>query len=119
VLVAQDRNGQVISEVAGTGRIKSTEIDRVMGQFIDHNALLCSDNATNYKKFAAEKGIKHEIVNIRKGIYVKESIYHIQHVNANHAQLKKFMQSFHSMATKYLDNYWFKYINQTKNYCQI
>ncbi|GIO70482.1 hypothetical protein J21TS3_53030 [Paenibacillus cookii] len=47
MLVAQDRNGQVISEVADTGRIKSTEIDRVMGQFIDHNALLCSDNATN------------------------------------------------------------------------
>ncbi len=77
MLVAQDRNGQVISEVAGTGRIKSTEIDRVMGQFIDHNALLCSVNATNYKKFAAEKGIKHEIVNIQKGIYVNESIYHI------------------------------------------
>lgn len=116
VLVAQDRNGQVISEMAGTGRIKSTEIDRVLGQFIDNNALLCSDNATNYKKFAAEKGLKHEIVNIRKGIYVKKSIYHIQHVNAYHTQLKKFMQRFQGVATKYLDNYlfWFKYINQTK-----
>lgn len=116
VLVAQDRNGQVISEMAGTERIKSTEIDRVLGQFIDNNALLCSDNATNYKKFAAEKGLKHEIVNIRKGIYVKKSIYHIQHVNAYHAQLKKFMQRFQGVATKYLDNYlfWFKYINQTK-----
>lgn len=65
---------------------------------------------------AAEKGLKHEIVNIRKGIYVKKSIYHIQHVNAYHAQLKKFMQRFQGVATKYLDNYlfWFKYINQTK-----
>ncbi len=102
--------------MAGTGRIKSTEIDRVLGQFIENNALLCSDNATNYMKFAAEKELKHEIVNIRKGIYVKKSIYHIQHVNAYHAQLKKFMQRFKGVATKFLDNYlfWFKYINQTK-----
>ncbi len=104
------------SEMAGTGRIKSTEIDRVLGQYIDNNALLCSDNATNYIKFAADKGLKHEIVNIRKGIYVKKSIYHIQHVNAYHNRLKKFILRFEGVASKYLDNYlfWFKYIDQTK-----
>lgn len=115
VLVAQDRNRQMISEIAGTGRIKSTEIDRVLGQYIDNNALLFSVE-TKYIKFAANNGLKHEIVNIRKGIYVKKSIYHIQHVNAYHNRLKKFIQRFQGVASKYLDNYlfWFKYIDQTK-----
>jgi transposase-like protein len=35
VLVALDRNGEVISQMAGKGRIKSTDIDRVLGAYID------------------------------------------------------------------------------------
>lgn len=116
VLVAQDRNGQVISQMAGKGRIKSTDIDRVLGTFIEPSSLLCSDTATNYKKFAKEKGLKHEMVNARKGVYVRKDIYHIQHVNAYHKRLKKFMERFQGVATKYLDNYlfWFRYLEQSK-----
>ncbi|GKU82843.1 hypothetical protein NCCP28_22390 [Niallia sp. NCCP-28] len=47
VIVAQDGNGQVISQIAGKDRIKSTDIDNVLGAFIDTSALLCSDTATN------------------------------------------------------------------------
>jgi transposase-like protein len=116
VVVAQDRNGQVISQMAGKGRIKSTDIDKVLGGFLDTSALLCSDTATNYKKFAKDKGLQHEVVNMRKGIYVKKSIYHIQHVNAYHKRLKQFMERFQGVATKYLDNYlyWFRYLEQSK-----
>jgi hypothetical protein len=51
VVVAQDRNGQVISQMAGKGRVKSTDIEQVLGNYIDTSALLCSDTATNYKSF--------------------------------------------------------------------
>jgi hypothetical protein len=78
--------------MAGKGRIKSTDIYKVLGQYLDTLALLCSDTATNYKKFAKDKGLQHEMVNMRKGIYVKKSIYHIQHVNAYHKRLKQFME---------------------------
>lgn len=116
VLVAQDRNGQVISQIAGKGRIKSSDIDRVLGAYIAPSSLLCSDTATNYKKFAKDKGLKHEMVNARKGVYVRKDIYHIQHVNAYHKRLKKFMERFQGVATKYLDNYlfWFRYLEQSK-----
>jgi transposase-like protein len=116
VLVAQDRNGQVISQMAGKGRIKSADIDRVLGAFIDQSSLLCSDTATNYKKFAKDKGLQHEMVNARKGVYVRKSIYHIQHVNAYYKRLKDFMERFQGVATKYLDNYlyWFRYLEQSK-----
>lgn len=49
VLVAQDRNGQVISQMPEKGRITSMEIDKELGSFIETSALLCSDTATNYK----------------------------------------------------------------------
>jgi len=53
---------------------------------------------------------------MRKGIYVKKSLFHIQHVNAYHKRLKQLMQRFHNVATKYLDNYlyWFRYLEQSK-----
>lgn len=100
LVFAQDRNGQVISQIAGKGRIKSTDIRNVLGAYIDTSALLCSDTATNYKKFAKDKGLQHEMVNMRKGIYVKKSIFHIQHVNAYHKRLKQFMERFQGVATK-------------------
>lgn len=88
----------------------------MLGDHIDTSALLCSDTATNYKKFAKDRGLQHEMVNIRKGVYVRKSIYHIQHVDAYHKRLKQFMERFQGVATKYLDNYlyWFRYLEQSK-----
>ena len=77
VVVAHDRNGQILSEVAGKGRIIALEIDTVLGDYLDDSALLCTDTATNYKKFAAMKGLKQEAINARKKEYVRQNIYHI------------------------------------------
>ncbi|ANB57144.1 putative transposase [Anoxybacillus sp. B7M1] len=83
------------------------EIDGVLGKHIDTSALLCTDTATNYKKFATMKGLQHEAINVRKGIYTKKGIYHIQHVNGYHTCLKKWINRFQGVETKYLDNYLF------------
>jgi hypothetical protein len=48
--------------MAGRGRVKAEEIDGVIGDYIAHSSLLCTDTATNYKKFAAAKNLKHGIV---------------------------------------------------------
>lgn len=63
VVVAQDRNGKVIARKAGTGSVKAEENDFVIGEYIHQSALLCTDTATNYKKFAKLKGLLHETVN--------------------------------------------------------
>lgn len=41
-----------------------------------------------------------------------EGLYHIQHLNALHSNLKKLMNRFNGAATKYLANYmyWFKWL---------
>ena len=102
-------NGQVIAKKAGTGRVRAEEIDAVIGNYIDPFSLLCTDTASNYKKFAVIKELKHETINLSKEGYVKKGIYHLQHVNSYHRRLKEWMQRFQGVATKYLDNYlyWF------------
>jgi len=42
----------------------------------------------------------------------KEGLYHIQHINALHSNLKKWMNRFNGVATKYTSNYikWFKWL---------
>jgi len=66
--------------------------------------LLRTDTATNYKKFAKMKKLQHEPVNERQKQRVKKGIYHIQHINNFHNRLKKWMERFQGVATKYLDN---------------
>jgi transposase-like protein len=117
VVVAQDRNSSVIARKAGTGRVKAEEINTVIGEYIHPSALLCTDTATNYKKYAKIKGLQHETVNERQKQRVKKGIYHIQHVNNFHNRLKKRMERFQGVATKYLDNYlyWFRWLDKGKN----
>lgn len=121
VVVAQDRNGSVVARIAGRGRPKAEEIDTVIGEYIHPSALLSTDTATNYKKFAKIKGLKHETVNERQKQRVKKGIYHIQHVNNFHNRLKSWMVRFQGVATKYLDKYldnylyWFRWLDLGKN----
>jgi hypothetical protein len=116
VVVANDRNGSIVSKLAGRGRITSTEINDVLGNLINNDALLCTDSATNYKAFAKKAGIIHEVINIRKGVYVKKGVYHIQHVNSYHKRLKAWMERFNGVATRYIDNYlfWFRFLELNK-----
>ena len=109
VVVAYDRNGRIFSRKAGRDRITATEIDEVIGEYIDTSALLCRDSATNYKKFALIKGLQHEANNVSKKQYKKKGTYHIQHVNSYHKRLKKWIDRFQGVARKYLDNYLFWY----------
>jgi hypothetical protein len=82
ILVATDRNGNIISRKNGYGRTTAFEIENVLGDYIEVSSILCTDTATNYKKFAKMKKLPHETINASKGIYVRKHIYHIQKVNS-------------------------------------
>ncbi|WP_338780503.1 IS1595 family transposase [Metabacillus sp. FJAT-52054] len=118
VVVAHDRNGQILSQTAGKGRVTAIELDAVLGNYLDSSALLCTDTATNYKKFALMKKMKHEAINVSKKEFKRKGIYHIQHVNGYHKRLKKWMDRFQGVATKYLDNYlfWHRFLEMNKKF---
>lgn len=116
IVVAHDRNGNIMSKLAGRGRITADEIEQTLGKCLDNEIVLCTDSATNYKAFAKKKGIPHEVINSNKGEHVKKGVYHIQHVNSYHQRLKKWMERFNGVATKYMDNYliWFRFLELQK-----
>lgn len=116
VVVALDRNGSIFSKLAGRGRITASQINDVMGNMLHGDVVLCTDAASNYKSFAKEHEINHEVINIRNDGYVKKGIYHIQHVNHYHGELKEWLKRFDGVATRYLDNYlfWHRFLELNK-----
>jgi transposase-like protein len=116
VILGCDRQGEMVIGVAGRGRISLQDINRVLGDRIDANAIFCTDSHSSFRAFAKASGIKYRPVNISKGQRVIRKIYHIQHANSAHTRLKGWMGRFNGVSTKYLDNYmqWFGLMEETK-----
>src|SRR4051812_29920085 len=80
-------------------------IAAALGPVVAGDAVLCSDGAKAYAAFAAERGIRHEPINVAAGIRVRDGAFHIQNVNAYHGRLKGWMGRFNGVATRYLANH--------------
>jgi hypothetical protein len=113
VVVAIDRQKNVVAKTSGCGRPTSEQIDAVIGSHLEEVTRFCTDSATYFKTFSKQRGFEHEAININQGIRVKKGIFHVQNVNAWHKRLKDWFQRFYGVATKYLDNYlfWFRFID--------
>jgi ISXO2 transposase-like protein len=99
VLCAMDRTGNLITELICKGRMKHTDLERLFNDRIEGEAILCTDSHKSYIRYAQNLGV--ELQQIKRGKH-KEGIYHIQHINAFHSKLKKWMNRFSGVATKYL-----------------
>lgn len=99
---AIDRKGKVVSKVSNLGRIQTQGLHCVFDGKIKNKSILCTDKASAYVKFSSDNDLK--LIQI-KGGKEKLGIYHINHVNAYHSELKRFMKTFKGVSTKYLNNY--------------
>ena len=83
----------------------------------DHDINVCTDAHASFKAFAKAYGLQYRAINASKGQRVLKKIYHIQNANNAHMRLKKWMDQFNGVATKYLDNYmqWFSLLEETKS----
>jgi hypothetical protein len=109
IATAMDRQGNLIIEPLCKGRMTHKELERLYSGRIGHNTILCTDSHKSYVKFAINFSLEHK--RIPRGKH-KEGLYHIQHINALHSNLKKWMNRFNGVATKYISNYikWFKWL---------
>jgi IS1 family transposase len=78
---------------------------------------LCTDGFRSYIKFAQGNDSIHKRLDVAAGVKVIEKVFHIQNVNAYHNRLKGWMDRFHGVATKYLENYlgWFRFLDTNEN----
>ena len=85
------------------------ELERLYKGHIGENSILCTDSHKSYIKFATDFNLEHKRIKTGKH---KEGIYHIQHINSLHSNLKKWMGRFNGVASKYISNYmqWFKWL---------
>jgi len=111
VIVTADRAGEQELSVATLGRIKKIDIENSIGKRISGQTVLCSDSHVSYKGFAIDNAIEHHAIRADLKQYVKDGVYHVQHVNSLHNKLKKWLNDqFWGVSTKYLQQYlnWFR-----------
>ena len=104
LLVARDRTGATLDFHVGRGPVRLAQLERCLLGVVAPDALLISDGAEVYKRFAAATGISHKYVNLSAGIRVNGAI-HIQNVNGWHSRFKTWLVHFRGVASRYLANY--------------
>jgi transposase-like protein len=111
VIVTADRAGQQELSVATLGRVKKIDIEKSIGSRICDKTVLCSDSHVSYKGFALDNSLEHHAIRADLKQYVKDGLYHVQHVNSLHNKLKKWLnEQFWGVSTKHLQQYlnWFR-----------
>ncbi len=83
---ALDREGNIIIELLCTGKVTANELKRLYGNRIGEHSILCTDSHKPYIQFSTN--IKSEHKRIKRGRH-KEDIYHINHINNLHSNLKR------------------------------
>jgi hypothetical protein len=108
-----NRNGLSIDKITNLGRVGAKDIHHAFDNRILSNSVICTDAISSYKDFAKTNNL--ELIQLKTG-KSKLGIYHIQHINSYHSILKNWIRRFHSVATKYLNNYliWHNFVNYAK-----
>lgn len=116
VLVVRDRQKTTFYGVLGRGRIRTTKLDEAIGGHLSGLNVLCTDSWRAFSSYANTKGLAHYRFKSDGKQRVK-GVYHIQNVNSYHSRLKKWIDRFNGVATKYLQHYlaWFRYLVSKEN----
>ena len=114
VATALDRQGNLIIEPLCKGRMTYKELENLYKGNIGENSILCTDSHKSYIRFATDFNLDHKRIKTGKH---KEDIYHIQHINSLHSNLKRWIGRFNGVASKYISNYmhWFKWLKIFEN----
>jgi len=110
VIVSRDRKKSLKMTLSTMGRITKSDIAESFQTPPSSEAILCSDGHVSYKGYSKDHSLKHVVLRADLKQFVKQGVYHIQHVNELHNRLKKWIDgTFWGVSTKYLQNYlnWF------------
>lgn len=99
---AISRNGYAVSTISNLGRISIRNLHNAFDNKLQSNSILCTDKLASYIQFSRDNNLN--LIQLRSGKSI-QGIYHIQHINRYHGDLKDFIRSFKGVSTKYLNNY--------------
>jgi len=109
ILVTTDRSGNKMAKVVGKSIMNKKALADALGGKIDKSAILCTDGYKVYQGLAKREKLNHKVVSYLGRPTQKNKAYHIQTVNGLHSEIKKYLNKFNGVSTKYLQNYlhWF------------
>lgn len=114
VLVARDRANSATFSAVLPSR-KGSDISAALSKRLSPDAVLMTDGVTAYRQVGKDRGVEVRAVpaNPKKKA---PGPNHINNVNAYDRRLKKWMDRFHGVATKYLHNYvgWHRWLDSAK-----
>lgn len=111
VMVACDRQNHVTDAVLE--HVSADELEAELNGRIQPGSILCADAYLSHESIARRLKLTLKELVSKAGIYVLDTIYHIQHVNAYHSDLKAWINGFfRGVATKNLYKYlgWKRYL---------
>lgn len=110
---AVNRGGLSVSKIAEVGIGTFNGISAVIGSHLANSSTICTDGAYAYGHLASAYGLQRVRVNAYE---TRKGVYSIQHINAYHSGLKKFIEGFNGVSTKHLNNYllWFNFASYAK-----
>ncbi len=88
---AIDRSKNIVLECVCMGRISSVDLKRAYDGKINNQSIICSDSHKSYIQFTKDFALEH--VRIKTGRH-KNGVYHINHINSMHSNLKEWIRRF-------------------------
>ena len=95
-----DNHNNQQAEIAGLGRITTNQLFNL--NKVENGAILITDKASAYKKYAEKFGF--DLIQLKAGKEYKRGMYSLGHINAFHSGLKRFLRPFNGVSTKHLGN---------------
>lgn len=110
---AVNRNGLSIAKATNLGRVSTKDLHTIYDNRIKEGSTVITDKLNSYKRLCKANGL--ELVQLKSG-KSKNGIYHIQHINNYHSQLKLFIARFKGVSSKYINNYliWHNLVDYAK-----
>jgi len=108
-----DNNGNVIMEMACTGRITGEKLERLYDGYLNTGTIIITDSFSGYDSLAENLGLRHK--SIPSGQHT-DGGFSLSCVNSLHSRFKNWISRFNGVSTKHLNNYltWFKFLEAIK-----
>lgn len=113
IATAIDRDGSIIMEPIGRGRVATNTLCSFYDGKIKEGTTLCTDGFRAYSKLAENNGFVHKKIVHGK---TNDAIFNLSRINGLHSRFKKWIKTFNGVSTKYLPHYlaWFQWIEKNK-----
>ena len=115
ICTAVDRDNHIFISVGkvGTTALKEGDVIDIYKPHLKEATCLCSDGCYAYRALA--KKLEIELHAFTANSKEKKGIYHINHVNFIHKEIKDYFYLHHGISSKYLNEYFALIANRSMN----